>query len=73
MNTDTTTPMPAPGAAPILPVPDAAERLRAIMEKQGTLGTSTFEKLFGAGADLWDSDQEFEQFLRLLRESRDKG
>ena len=50
--------------------PEQAERLRRIAEKQGTLSTSTFENLLGAGKDLWETDEEFEQFLQLLRQIR---
>lgn len=70
MNTDTThTPTPATGQTP-----EQAERLRAIAEKQGTLGTSRVENLLGAGAGLWETDAQFEQFLEHLREIRhDRG
>lgn len=69
MNTDAK-PSPAP-----LPTqtPGQAARLRAIAERQGTLGTSTFEHLIGAGKDLWASDEEFDRFLEILREFRAKG
>jgi hypothetical protein len=75
MNTDTDTP-PNSAAAdkpkPIPPVPDAEAKLKAIAEKQGTLGKATFEKLLGAGAHLWSSDEELERFQQLIRESRGK-
>lgn len=48
-------------------------RARAAAEAQGTLGTSTFENLFGAGKDLWDGPEDFERFMELLREQRAKG
>lgn len=64
MNSDTTT-QPATSQTP-----EQAEKLRRIAEKQGTLGKSTFENLLGTGKQLWDSDEEFEQFLKLLREIR---
>lgn len=52
------------------PVPDAAAKLRAIAEAQGTLGKSTFENLLGAGKDLWDSPEDFERFMENLRAIR---
>ena len=66
MNKDT---KPAPCPLPTQ-TPEQAARLRALAERQGTLGTSTFENLLGAGKDLWDSDEEFERFLEIVRESR---
>jgi hypothetical protein len=74
MSPDTQTPPPETSEAPkpILPVADAQAKLRAIAEQQGTLGTATFEKLLGAGAHLWASDEEFDRFQQLIRESRGK-
>jgi hypothetical protein len=72
MSADTQTPPPASAPNLIAPLPDAAERLRAIAEQQGTQGKATFEALFGAGAHLWESDAEFERFLQLIREARGK-
>ena len=62
---------PTPGPLPTQ-TPEQAARLRAIAEKQGTLGKSTFENLLGAGAHLWESDGEFDRFLELIREARGK-
>jgi hypothetical protein len=70
MSADTQTPPPAGGPKPIPPVANAAAKLRAIAEKQGTLGKATFETLLGAGAHLWASDEEFERFQQLTREAR---
>jgi hypothetical protein len=53
--------------------PEQAARLRAIAEQQGTLGKATFENLLGAGKDLWETDEEFERFLEILRMSRAQG
>lgn len=74
MSADTQTPPPASASEPkpIAPLPDAAERLRAIAERQGTHGKATFDTLFGAGAHLWESDAEFARFLQLIREARGK-
>ncbi|HYH64355.1 MAG TPA: hypothetical protein VD866_06620 [Urbifossiella sp.] len=34
--------------------------------------TSTFEHLVGTGEDLWESDEELDQFLARLREDRQR-
>jgi hypothetical protein len=52
--------------------PEQAEKLRRIAEEQGTLHTSNFEHLLGAGKDLWANDAEFEAFLALIRASREQ-
>ena len=72
MNADTKTPPPAGELITIRPVPDAEAKLRALAEKQGTLGKATFESLLGAGSHLWASEEEFERFQQLIRESRGK-
>lgn len=73
MSTDTQTPPPSsPGAAPISPVPGAEAKLREAARAQGTLGRATFDTLFGAGAHLWSSAEEFEEFQRFTREPRGK-
>ena len=63
MNTDTT---PAPAAAPA----DPADRLRRLAERQGTLHTSTYERLLGACEHLWRTDEEFEAFLKVIETDR---
>ena len=50
--------------------PEQAARLRAIVERKGTLGNSSVEQLWGAGKDLWADDAEFEAFLESIREIR---
>jgi hypothetical protein len=69
MNTDTKhEPAPLPAQTP-----EQAARLLAIAERQGTLHTSNLEHLLGVGKELWDSDEEFAQFLQFIRESRTRG
>jgi hypothetical protein len=54
--------------------PEQADNLRRIAEEQGTLHTSNFEHLWGAGKELWADDAEFEAFLasiRAIREQKD--
>lgn len=36
-------------------------------------GGARYEDLLGAGKDLWDSDEEFEEFVRQLNERRKRG
>ncbi|MCE9566620.1 MAG: hypothetical protein K8U57_31745 [Planctomycetes bacterium] len=77
MSADTKTPPPVSPTVVdesklIPPIPNAQAKLRAMAEKQGTLGKATFESLLGAGSHLWASDEEFERFQQLIRESRGK-
>ncbi|MBA4191415.1 MAG: hypothetical protein C0467_25830 [Planctomycetaceae bacterium] len=74
MTTETRTPPPTATSEPkpILPVADSQAKLRAMAEQQGTLGKATFENLLGAGSHLWASEEEFERFQELIRESRGK-
>ncbi len=65
MNAESKTP-PSTGQTP-----EQFERLRRIAEQQGTLGTSRLENLEGAGQHLWESEEVFEQFLKLVREIRE--
>jgi hypothetical protein len=59
-----------PSAIPRRSVADGQARARAIAEAQGTLGTSTFENHLGSGERLWDSPEDFERFMELVREIR---
>jgi hypothetical protein len=67
---------PPPPALPIGPAANDFARFRPektieqLMVEQGIAGPQDVDALFGSGADLWDSDAEFEQFLDWLRESR---
>ena len=36
-------------------------------------GGATFESLLGAGKDLWASEDEFDEFMKLLAERRRQG
>lgn len=56
------------------PMLDAEEKSRAIAAEQGViLDGKAWERLFGAGKDLWDSDEDFERFMEILRERRKQG
>jgi hypothetical protein len=41
-----------------------------IMAEQGITGPQDVDALFGSGSDLWETDEEFQQFQDWLRESR---
>lgn len=47
-----------------------AKSLAELAAEQGIPQPQDFEALFGAGADLWDNEADFEAFLAALRESR---
>jgi hypothetical protein len=71
MSTDAKRPTPAP---PVPPTPAGRPRktLDELIAEQGVAETATFENLLGKGAELWDSDEEFEQFMDHLRAIRRK-
>lgn len=52
---------------------DIPEKLRALIIKQGVAETANLEHIYGAGEDLWESDEEFEQFLKFIEQSRKEG
>ena len=47
--------------------------LAELAASQGIGGPQDFDALFGAGADLWDNDTDFDAFLHDTRESRRTG
>ena len=66
-------------------IEDLAARVTALEQQMSRLlttppkrrppkaGGATFEQLFGAGKDLWDSEEDFENFIKLLAERRKMG
>ena len=53
------------------PDPDAEAKLRAIAEAQGVvLDGKAWERVMGSGQSLGYSEEEFEQFMQILREAR---
>jgi hypothetical protein len=69
MSSEATTPVPAP-------VPSPERRTRSLAElaaEQGLTGPQDFDALFGAGAELWPDDDDFEAYLARLRASRRIG
>ena len=50
------------------------EKLERMAREQGVTKTSNLENLEGKGKELWDSDEEFEQFLEHMKAIRkEKG
>ncbi len=52
---------------------EQALKLRAIMDKQGKTGKATlknFLAIIDENPPLWDTDEEFEEFMGILRELR---
>ena len=47
--------------------------LAELADAQGIQVPHDFDALYGAGADLWDNDTDFEMFQAALRESRRTG
>lgn len=43
------------------------ERLERLLAEQGVTSTANAEQLAKTGEGLWDSDQEFDDFLEILR------
>lgn len=59
---------------PQLPRQHSPEALEALIDQQGVRESATLEKQLGAGIDLWDSDEEFEEFLKVIEATRkEKG
>jgi len=52
---------------------DIPEKLRALIIEQGVAETANLEHIYGAGEDLWESDEGFEQFLKYIEQSRKEG
>ena len=70
MSTDITKPV----IRPQLPRRHSPEALEALIDKQGVRESATLDKHLGAGIDLWDSDEEFEEFLKIIEATRkEKG
>jgi hypothetical protein len=60
-----------PSATPIAAPPDKIpEHLLWKLAEQGVVGTATFDRLLGAGKNLWADDAAFNQFLAHVRETR---
>lgn len=53
-----------------LPRQYTPEELREKLAKKGPKKYATFEEMVGSGAHLWDSDKEFDEFVRGIYERR---
>lgn len=80
---ETLPPRPAPD--PTDPPPDLTTRVSTLERQVARLWSvrqprplpqmqpaSTYENLVGSGADLWDSDEELDEFLARIREGRQR-
>jgi hypothetical protein len=64
----------APDSVPKpLPLERRNRTLAELAAAQGINGPQDFNALFGAGADLWDDDADFEAFQAAVRQSRRTG
>jgi hypothetical protein len=70
MTTDTELSPPEEPRTRPLPRQYTPEELREMLVKKGPMKYATFEEMIGAGAHLWDSDEEFDEFLRGIYERR---
>jgi hypothetical protein len=65
------TPLPPPDPDGWQPDPVLHARRREIFRRCKEEGrTITFDEMEGLLADLWESDEEFDRFLKFLREGR---
>jgi hypothetical protein len=60
---------PTPPQPPVRP-PGLSDAAWAEILARVAAGTSTYDRLLGSGKDLWESDEEFEQFMEFLRDIR---
>ncbi len=60
---------------PITPpsISTAEEKLQRLLAERGLADTFTADHIANAGAGLWDSDEEFDEFLAILRKLRHDG
>jgi hypothetical protein len=47
--------------------------LDELATEQGIIGPQRWEDLYGAGKHLWDSEEEFDEFLKGIYERRQRG
>jgi hypothetical protein len=57
----------------IWPTGRPLKTVEEIMAEQGITGPQDLDTLIGAGADLWNSDEELDQFLADIRARRKEG
>jgi hypothetical protein len=54
----------------VKPKKTAQQLLAEIIEEQGVAESSKHENLYGAGVGIWKDEEEFQEFLRVIKESR---
>jgi hypothetical protein len=59
-----------PSPAPLTTDKVRQKTLEELIEQQGVAQTATFERLLGAGVDLWDDEDDFGRFLESIRAIR---
>jgi len=70
------TPVPESGTITLPPEFRRAEdgrkskTLKQIIDEQGGPKAADFDELYGAGAGLWESDEEFMEYMKILEHSR---
>ena len=58
---------------PAIPLPARPSKtIEELAAEQGVQLPQDFDRLLGAGAQLWDNDAEFDQFLRWLNDANRK-
>ena len=55
------------------PPPRRRKTVEELAIEQGAPLIADFDAMFGEGKDLWDSDEDFEEWLKNLNESRRRG
>ena len=61
------------GTANDQPPPRRRKTVEELAIEQGAPLIADFDAMFGEGKDLWDSDEDFEEWLKNLNESRRRG
>jgi uncharacterized protein (DUF2384 family) len=61
-----------PDAPTPKPVLTPAEKLARLIAEQGVRPVERFEDLLGRGRDLWETDEEFQEFLEAIRRAREE-
>jgi type II secretory pathway component PulM len=60
--------------SPAIPLPpQSSKTIEELAAEQGVQLPQNLDRLLGAGAQLWDNDAEFDQFLGWLNDANRKG
>jgi uncharacterized protein (DUF2384 family) len=63
----------ANGTANDQPPPRRRKTVEELAIEQGAPLIADFDAMLGEGKDLWDSDEDFEEWMKNLNESRRRG